>query len=76
MPAVRCIIDIEYPSEKVAKDVHRSVELDNEGYVKTEVNGNLMHVEALADSLNSLIHTLDDFLSCVRVAEGVVRGKP
>lgn len=75
MPAVQCIIDIEYPSEGVARDVHRSVELDNQGFVRTEVRGNSIHAEAEASSLNSLLHTLDDFLSCMSVAEGIVLGK-
>ena len=75
MPVVRCKIDIEYPSEDVARDVHRSVQLDNEGYVRTDVKGNVIHVEADASSLSSLIHTLDDLLSCVGVAERIVHGE-
>lgn len=75
MPAVICRIELEYPSEDAARRVHRSVEIDNEGYIRSEVKGNVIHVDAEADSLNSLIHTLDDFLSCVGVAEGIVRDR-
>jgi len=75
MPAVRCSIEIDYPSEEIAKRVHRSVELDNQGYIHSEVRGRTILVQAEAESLKSMIHTLDDFLSCVSVAEGVVRGK-
>ena len=75
MPAVLCRIDLEYPSEEIARKVHRSVELDNAGFVRSEVRGNVIHVQAEAESLKSLIHTLDDLLSCVSVADGVVRGR-
>ena len=73
MAAVRCVIELEYPSEDVARRVHRSVSLDNEGYLVSEVRGSFISAIVEADSLSSLLHTLDDFLSCVGVAEGVVK---
>ncbi len=75
MPAVHCRIELEYPSEEVASRIHKSVELDNAGYVRSEVRGRTILAEAGAPSLRSLVHTLDDFLSCLNVAEGVTRVK-
>jgi len=66
---------LEFDSNEIAEKVHRSVELDNQGYIVTRVDGNLIHAEIEADSLNSLLHTLDDFLACTGVADKVVGQK-
>jgi tRNA threonylcarbamoyladenosine modification (KEOPS) complex Pcc1 subunit len=72
MPKVRCVLQLEFDSSESAERVHRSVELDNQGYIATRVRGNLIHAEIEADSLNSLLHTLDDFLACAGVADKIV----
>ncbi|MBN1678487.1 MAG: hypothetical protein JW880_08115 [Candidatus Thermoplasmatota archaeon] len=72
---VRCTLVLEFASPLEAEKVHRSVELDNQGYIETRVVGNAIHAEMTAVSLNSLLHTLDDFLACASVAEKVVSRK-
>lgn len=72
---VRCTLVLEFASTAEAEKVHRSVELDNQGYVSTRVVGNAIHAEMTSSSLNSLLHTLDDFLACASVAEKVVSRK-
>jgi tRNA threonylcarbamoyladenosine modification (KEOPS) complex Pcc1 subunit len=72
---VRCSIVIAFDSAPEAENVHRSVSLDNDGYIETVVKGNDIVATVEADSLKSLLHTLDDFLSCVSVAERIVSGK-
>ncbi len=73
--SVRCTLVLEFASPQEAEKVHRSVELDNQGYVATRVVGSAIHAEMTATSLNSLLHTLDDFLACASVAEKVVSRK-
>jgi len=75
MPKVTCTLTLGYPSEEEAEKVHRSVELDNEGYLRTAVEGRSMVARIEADSVSSLLHTLDDFLACAGVAERIVSGK-
>lgn len=72
---VRCSIHIQFESETVAERVHRSVELDNEGYVEAKLDGATMSAVIEASSLKSLLHTLDDFLACVAVADRIAAGK-
>lgn len=72
---VRCSLVLGFESADEAEKVHRSVALDNEGYLETRVEGDTIVAEIAADSLKSLLHTLDDFLSCVSVAEKVVSRK-
>jgi len=74
-PKVKCELHLEFDSIESAENVHRSVELDNQGYIVTRVDGKLIHAEIEADSLNSLLHTLDDFLACAGVADRVVGKK-
>lgn len=74
-PKVRCELRLEFESEASAEKVHRSVELDNEGYVATRVDGRVIHATIEADSLKSLLHTLDDFLACTGVADKMVGKK-
>jgi tRNA threonylcarbamoyladenosine modification (KEOPS) complex Pcc1 subunit len=62
---------LEFASSDQAEHVHRSVELDNLGFVTTKLEGNMILAEIEAVSLNSLLHTLDDYLSCTSVAEKV-----
>jgi len=69
---VRCSLHLEFASPESAEKVNRSVELDNDGYVVTKVDGRFIHAEIEAESLNSLLHTLDDFLSCTALADKVV----
>lgn len=72
---VHCVIRLEFASPGEAENVHRSIELDNQGYISTKVVGNVIHAEVTSASLNSLLHTLDDFLACAGVAEKVVSKK-
>jgi len=72
---VRCSLVLEFASPLDAEKVHRSVELDNQGYIVTRIEGNAIHAEISSSSLNSLLHTLDDFLACASVAEKVVSRK-
>lgn len=74
-PKVRCSLVLEFGSPLEAEKVHRSVELDNQGYIVTRVEGSAIHASISSSSLNSLLHTLDDFLACVSVAEKVVSRK-
>lgn len=75
LPKVTCKLSLGYSSEEEAEKVHRSVELDNQGYLITAVEGRSIAARIEADSLNSLLHTLDDFLACAGVAERIVSGK-
>jgi len=60
---------------EVAEKVHRSVALDNEGHLTSGIEGSSIIAEIHSDSLNSLLHTLDDFLACTSVAERIVAKK-
>jgi len=72
---VSCEVHLEYPSNEAAEKVHRSVVLDNQGYMDSCVRDKAIVARVEAESLRSLLHTLDDFMACVAVAEGIVLKK-
>jgi tRNA threonylcarbamoyladenosine modification (KEOPS) complex Pcc1 subunit len=74
-PRVVCDIRLEFSSPEEALTVQRSVELDNEGYVKARVDGSSIEAHVEAGSLKSLLHTLDDYLACLAVADNIVTKK-
>ena len=69
---LRCVLTFEYSSEAEAKAVADALEPDNEGFVKTSIEGGVLKAVASSDSVEGLRHTLDDFLACLRVAEEAV----
>ena len=71
---VQCVIDLEYKSEDEAEKVARSISLDNGQYVQAEVHGNRIILTASATSAPSMLHTLEDLMSCLKVADEMVQG--
>ena len=69
---VVCSLRFTYRSEEEAEGVLAAVQADNEEYVKTHLEGSRIVSEVVAKSIPSLMHTLDDYLSCVTVAEGII----
>ena len=72
---VTCKLRLEFGTPEDAENVHRSVALDNQGFLTSGIEGRAIVAEIHADSLNSLLHTLDDFLACTGVAERIVSKK-
>jgi len=71
---VQCVIDLEYKSEDEAEKVARSISLDNGQYAQAEVRGNRLILTASAASAPSMLHTLEDLMSCLKVADEMVQG--
>jgi len=69
---LKVVMTFDYSSAKEAKAVSEALEPDNEGFVKTTVEGKNMKAVATAQTAESLRHTIDDFLACLKVAEEAV----
>ena len=67
-----CEIVIEFDSSKKVQQVLKSIEVDNFDFVKTKINGTKLEATIESKSVSSLLHTLDDYLACVSVAEKIV----
>ncbi len=69
MATVSCIMKLDYDGQKKAEAVAKALEPDNERYIEVDVKDCSIHCYAEADNPLSLLHTLDDFLACLTVAE-------
>jgi tRNA threonylcarbamoyladenosine modification (KEOPS) complex Pcc1 subunit len=69
MRGVHCRLEFTYPDEDTARKVLKAVELENYPYVEARVEGSTLVSEARADTVDSLVHTLEDYLACISVAE-------
>ena len=67
-----CNLIIEYGNSKKAEKVLRSIKVDDFDFVKSNLNGGRLEVLIKSKSVSSLIHTLDDYLSCLSVAEKII----
>lgn len=72
---VTCLLTFSYGSEEEARRILSSVQTDNVDFVKTHLDGNSLVSEISADGLMSLLHTLNDYLSCLTVAEEIIGKK-
>jgi len=69
---VHCRIRFEFQDESSSSSILQALEVDDQDFVTTRVEGKTLIMETRCDSVGKLIHTLDDYLSCIQVAEGSV----
>ncbi len=62
---------LNYDDENMAKSILKSIETDNYNFVKCRYERGKIICEAGSNKISSLIHTLDDLLSCILTAEGI-----
>ena len=67
-----CTLTIEFENAKKAKKVLRSLQTDDHGFVKSKQNGKTLEAVIESNSVASLLHTLDDYLACVSIADDIV----
>ncbi len=70
---VECVICLDYQSEEEAIAVHQAIEPDNYGFVESVPEGNRIKISSAAGTSMSLLHTIEDLLACVKVAEEAFR---
>jgi hypothetical protein len=63
---------MEFESQKKAKKVLQSIQTDDHGFVKSKLCGKTLEAVVESTSVASLLHTLDDYLACVSVADEIV----
>jgi len=69
---VNCDITIDFGDANKVKTVLKSIKVDDFDFVKSKASGKRLEAKIKTNSISSLIHTLDDYLSCVSVALNVV----
>jgi tRNA threonylcarbamoyladenosine modification (KEOPS) complex Pcc1 subunit len=69
---VSCKLNIDYDSNEKAENIFRSIKVDDFSFVTSKIKGKTLEAKIKADSISSLLHTIDDYLACVTVAEKIV----
>lgn len=67
--SVECEIELDLETEAQAQAILKAIELDNGQYAKAAVTGKTLNLVCGAKSMPSMLHTLEDLLACIRVAE-------
>ena len=69
----RARITLIFDDPRAAEAVAASVSLDDDAYIRTTRRGRTIAADASAETATSLLHTLDDYLACISVAERTVQ---
>jgi hypothetical protein len=70
---IECKIIIQYPNKKTTENILKSLKVDDVSFVKSSItNQTQLIVNISTQSISSLLHTLDDYLACLTVAEKIV----
>lgn len=67
--SVECEIEMDLENEAQAQAILKAIELDNGPYAKATIDGRTIRLACEARSMPSMLHTLEDLLACIRVAE-------
>jgi len=72
---VKCEFDfsLEFEDAEKAKKILESVRLDNGEWISAKLDGRRILCHANSESIGGLLHTAEDFLSCVSLAEKMMR---
>jgi len=68
---IQCTIVLDYETIKTAHAVYQATQVDDLDYVESQVKGKQIQALIRSASVSSLLHTVDDYLACVSVAESV-----
>ncbi len=68
-------MNLKYEDKQEAEVVAASLSPDNDDYIDIEIKGSKLKCWTKAETPKKLLHTIDDFLACVTVAEETLKEK-
>lgn len=69
---IRARLILEFENEEKAEHILKSLEADNYEFIKCQREGKRLVCES-SNKASTLLHTLDDFLSCIILSDEVYR---
>lgn len=66
-------VELKLVFDADAVKLHESVEMDNGEFISSAVAGHEISARAESENLMSLLRTVDDFISCLQVAEKTMK---
>ncbi len=68
-----CDFSLEFENPDQASRILESVKLDNGEWISARLEGRKIICHASSDSVGGLLHTAEDFLACVSLAERMTK---
>ena len=72
---INCKIHLKYESELQAQKIQQTVSLDDGSFVCSKIKDSSLVTSINSKNLSSFLHTLDDYLACINVAENIIKQK-
>ena len=69
---ITCTLTFDYKKNHHAEQILKATKVDDDLFVTAQVSVNTVKATIESDSFSSMVHTLDDYLACVSVAEKIV----
>lgn len=66
------LLTLKYKTDESASLIYNSLEIDNENYVKSELNNDTINYEIDSESLGSFLATIDDLIASEIVSEKII----
>ena len=66
-------LTLKYKTKESACLVYDSLEVDNENYVKSNLDNNTINYEITSESLGSFLATIDDLIASEIVSENIIK---
>jgi len=71
--SVDCTLELEYDREAEAIAIMSAISPDNAPYAEAVRDGRKVTVRSRSQTCPQMLHTMEDLLACLRVAEEAVR---
>ena len=65
--------EIPFESNKVAESIKKATDPENNGWVESYIENNIMKAKVKAQNMGSLREAAEDFMSCISVAKNVLK---
>lgn len=68
---VKSKIELKFKTEKTAKITYKTLEVDNENFLDSKLEGNIITYEINSESLTTTLATIDDLIACEILSEKI-----
>ncbi len=68
---VKSKIELEFKTQENAEIIYKTLEVDNENFLNSKIEGNIITYEINNDSLSTTLATIDDLIACEILSEKI-----
>ncbi len=72
---IKCKLNLKFSDPTTARKIMEALDIDNSDYIESELEGDSIISEIKSKSFMSLLHTIEDYLSCLSTAENLLDEK-